>query len=221
MNNLSRSLKSTSSVDYRFFCYTDDPTGLDKDINILELEPRDDVEKQWYKIDFHHMPIIAEGKCLIVDIDYQIVGDMDEILSWDLPNHHFGCNYRWWSSHTDKCAINGGFQMFYQGQTKHLYDIFYQDPKYWQKHYIDIGHAVGPVNGEQNFVDEHVSLKRSWLPQEWFAKYHETENSYIQSLWNERVCSEEPFYLGGEFDSRIKMVHYSGADNIPPATNGY
>lgn len=213
VNRLFYGLKRNSDIDFKFYCYTEDTKGLDKDIYSIPIYERPDVLKQWYKIDFHNMPHI-QGKCLVLDIDYIVVNDVNDILNWDLPPQHLGCNYRWWSMLTDYCSINGGFQMFYQGDTKHLYDRFYEDPTYWQRYYILRKEAEPPINGEQNFVDEHCECQRSWLPSEWFAKYQETELGKIQDLWHERVDSDDPYFMGGEFNEKIKMVHFSNSNNL-------
>jgi hypothetical protein len=160
------------------------------------------------------MPEI-EGKCLVLDIDYIIIKNIDCMLKWNLKKNHFGCNYRWWSKRAYRCSINGGFQMFYQGDTKHLYDKFYEDPKYWQQYYINKGEAEGPVNGEQNFIDNHLELERDWLPMEWFGKMCTGETmNYVQVRWMELIDSSSVFYIDDSFDDRVKMVHFSNADNM-------
>lgn len=212
VNRLYQALKRNSTVDFNFYCYTEDSAGLEKNINVIPLTLRHDVVKQWYKIDFHSMPQLI-GKCLVLDIDYLIVDNVDDILNWNLPKNSFGCQERWWSKLTHFCKINGGFQMFCQGDTQHLYDKFYENPQHWQSYYISTGQAAGPVNGEQNFVDNHCQLDRSWLPPEWFAKYSEEELFKIQSQWAKRVNKHEPFYMSGEFHEDIKMVHFSNSEN--------
>lgn len=214
VNRLYKALRKNSTVDFDFYCYTENSTGLHYDIKVIPLFLKDRVQKQWYKIDFHHMPEI-QGKCLILDIDYIVLNNVDDILNWDLPQNQFGCNYRWWSNRVSECHINGGFQMFYQGTTKHLYDTFYKDPEYWQKHYIKIGEAEGPVNGEQNFIHHNVQLERDWLPMEWFGKMCTGGTmEYVQVAWMELVDSSSVFYMDGEFDERVKMVHFSNSDNM-------
>lgn len=212
INRLYKAIKRNTTLDFNFYCYTEDSTGIIEEVNIIPLTLRDDVVKQWYKIDFHNMPEI-EGKCLILDIDYVILNNLDDILGWQLELHQFGCQERWWSKLTHFCRINGGFQMFYQGQTKHLYDKFYEDPQYWQNYYINRGEAEGPVNGEQNFIDNNVDMERSWLPSKWFAKYHSDEMEKLQQRWLEKIDPYEPFFIGNEFCESIKMVHFSNADN--------
>ena len=215
VNRLYKALKRNSTVDFNFYCYTEDSSNLLDDIIIIPLTIREDIVKQWYKIDFHNMPDI-KGKCLILDIDYIILQNVDDILTWDLPENHFGCVWRWWvgESGTRKCKINGGFQMFYQGTTKHLYDRFYDDPLHYQEYYIKRRLAAPPVNGEQNFIDQYVDLERSWLPMEWFAKYDLADIVEVNTYWKEAIDPTDDYYhFDGNFDERIRMLHFAGSDN--------
>lgn len=216
VNRLYNSIKRNSTVDFKFYCYTEDPEVLDKDIIIVPIEDPLEFKLQWHKLKFHQEGFggIPNGeKCLILDIDWIITGEMDDILLYPLPPKHFGCFKRWWSNRLDDCMINGGFQMFYMGDTDYLWQTFSSNPGHWQEHYINIGEAKGPVNGEQNFIDQHVIQDRSWFPMEWFAKYNDEEIVKIQYNWQTIVGKDEPYYLGGEFDECIKMVHFSNADN--------
>lgn len=217
VNRLYNGLQRHSTVPFKFYCYTEEPAGILPDINIIPLVPDGIVQKQFHKIHFHNMPAI-EGKCLILDIDYVILQNVDDILSWDLKFGEFGCHLRWWSyDELYKCRINGGFQMFYQGETKHLYDIFMEKPEYWQTVYIKRMLAEGKLNGEQNFVDSHVAIKRSWLPPYWFGKFSNItkENSYISVYWQIQIDKENDFYLYDDgFDPRVKMVHFANDDNF-------
>lgn len=212
VNNLFMSLKKNSKEPFNFYCYTDDSKNLFKEINVINLSPNNIVKKQFYKIDFHNMPFI-KGKCLILDIDYIIVNNVDEILSWNLDKKCFGCNERWWSELQHFCKINGGFQMFYQGDTKHIYDIFYENPEHWQKYYVETNQAQGPLNGEQNFIDNHLKLERSWLPKYWFAKYDKKILKHLLKKWYDKI-DKDFYFFDGEFDSRIKMVHFSSSENM-------
>ena len=216
VNKLYNGIKKNSTTPFTFYCYTEDPTGLLDDIQVVDLHPKDAVEKQWYKIDFHSWDL--EGKNIVMDIDQVIIEDFDEILEFDLPKDRYGVVYRWWSNNVDVCPINGGFQMFWNGTSKHLYDKFYEDPQHWQTHYINIGEAEGPVNGEQNFVYNNCDLEFEYIPHWWFAKYtdRKREMDNIQKKWMERTHPfiVEPFYMGDTFCESIKVVHFSNANNL-------
>ena len=217
VNNLFRSIKKNSTEPFTLYCYTEDPIGLDNDIVVVPLKEPSEFALQWHKVKFHEANFagIATGeKCLILDIDWIITEDMDAILNYKLPKNAFGCFERWWSNLRHLCAINGGFQMYHMGDTNHLWEIFKTDAEYWQSYYVLNGLATGPVNGEQNFIDMHVTLEREWLPMKWFAKWQEDDWLKIQKNWNENISKKEPYYMGGDFAESIKMVHFSNADNL-------
>lgn len=215
VNKLYYSIKRNSTVDFTLYCYTEDSTDLIPEVEVIHLENPSLFKLQWHKLIFHSKGfanILHGEKCLILDIDWVITGDMDPILSYNLPRREFGCFERWWSNLRHFCKLNGGFQMFYMGETDYLWQKFREDPEYWQQYYIKNGFAEGPVNGEQNFIDEHA-VNKHWLPMEWFAKYHDIDYKKINRNWERDVNYNEPYFMGGNFCETIKMVHFSNSDN--------
>lgn len=215
VNKLYHSIKRNSTVDFTLYCYTEDPTDLIPEVKVVHLEDPSRFKLQWHKLIFHKegfANIPSGERCLTLDIDWVITGDMDPILSYDLPKGEFGCFERWWSNLRHFCKLNGGFQMFYMGETDYLWQEFSKDPEHWQRYYIENGFAEGPVNGEQNFIDGHADNKH-WLPMEWFAKYHDVDYKKINRNWERDVNPAEPYFMGGDFCDTIKMVHFSNSDN--------
>ena len=216
VNNLYYSIKRNSTVDFNFYCYTEDSSGLVSDIKTVDIKDPNEFKLQWHKLIFHKNGFagIEEGStCIILDIDWIVINNLDDILNYNLPENTFGCFERWWSNLRHFCKLNGGFQMYRMGETNYLWQKFIEDPEYWQQYYIETGQCEGPVNGEQNFIDNHV-INKHWLPMEWFAKYHDIDYLKIQKNWNQFVNSEEPFMMGGDFCDTIKMVHFSNANNL-------
>ena len=218
VNRLYQGIKRNTSVDFKFYCYTEDPTGLLPNILVVPLENPKALKLQWHKLNFHQAKfanIPIGEKCLILDIDWIVINNIDEILSYSLLPQHLGCFERWWSNRRQWCKLNGGFQMFYMGDTNYLYETFIEQPEYWQEYFINKGEADGPVNGEQNFIDMHTKHKQ-WLPMEWFAKYGQEDDAYqkIQSNWHTYVNSYDPFFFDEEFAESIKMVHFSDSENL-------
>jgi len=211
VNKLFRGISRNTSVDFNFYCYTEDPTGLDEGINIIPLVEKPLVKKQWYKIDFHNMPQFEGQKCLILDIDLVIVKNIDSILEVDLPHQHLGGFRIWWHKGTD--LINGGFQMFWQGETKHLYTKFYSDVDYWQEYYIKIGKAEPPVNGEQHFVSYNCNMPYYEFPKGEYVKYAARTLGRIQRIWKQKIDNSDFIDSLGNLNNRIKMVHFCNADN--------
>ena len=216
INNLYRGIKKNTTVDFKMYCYTEDPKDIVDDVEIIELTNPNLLKLQWHKIQFHSKNFAGiknEERCLILDIDWIITGNLDDILSFDIKSGSFGCFERWWSNRLEWCSINGGFQMYRMGDTEYLHRIFFADPEYWQERFIKLGEAEPPVNGEQNFIDLIIGPERYWFPKQWFAKYHEPEMEKIRKNWKKRV-SPNPLLIHDEWDDEIKMIHFSNAENI-------
>jgi hypothetical protein len=216
VNRLCGSIKRNSTVDFNFYCYTEDAEGLNEDIRIIPIEDVDAFQKQWHKIIFHKTGFgdIQEGEhCLILDIDQVVVGNFDDILNHTLEPGQFGCIRRWWSRRQDLCKINGGFQMYRMGDTNHMWETFVSNPDHWQHYYVNAGLAEGPVNGEQNFIHQHAGDNRYWFNEKWFGKYEEKDMLKIQMQWLNEVDKYDPFYIGEEFNEDVKIVHFSNAEN--------
>jgi hypothetical protein len=215
-NRLFLGIQRHCSIPMRFFTYTDDSAGLLPDITTIDLVRRPDVERQWYKIDLHSPDVIPVDRgelCVILDIDQIVVGSLDDVFRWPLVGSEVGLIRRWWSgSVRDHCEMNGGFQMFRFGDTAYLPGIFYSNPEHWQRHYIALGHAEGPVNGEQNFVNEHLTNTRSWLPESWFGKFDPSRIDEIQR-WFERRIARARFFDGRRFFPSFKMIHFANPKN--------
>lgn len=211
VNKLYKNIKKNTSVDFDFYCYTEDSSELHSDIKIINLKERPDVIKQWYKIDFHNMPQFLGQKCLILDIDLLINSNLDELLGFDLPANHFGVFEIWWN--WGYCKYNGGFQMFHQGDTKHLYDKFYENPQYWQEYYIKIGKAEPPVNGEQNFICEHLKIPVHSFPKIWYVKYANRTLERIKNIWRTEICPNTEFIEKENLNKKIKIAHFANSDN--------
>lgn len=209
VNRLYLGIKGNSTFPFKFHCLTDDYKGLHKDIITHQLKNRPNVLPQWNKILFHDMPELS-GPCLILDIDQVVIGDFDPIIDFPLTYGNFGTYHRWWSYLDHICPLQGGFQMFHQGTTKHLTAEFLSAPEYWQNKYVRLGQATHN-NGEQNFVNEQIKSKIEWLPETWFAKYDRYLQMHIEERW--RAISSEPLRQNGEWNPSIKMVHFAGIHN--------
>jgi hypothetical protein len=175
----------------------------------------------WHSNEYLNDAGIRHGeKCLILDIDQLVVGNMDEVLEFDLPAGHVGLIRRWWSFRQNVCRINGGFQMFRAGVTEYVFRAFDQNPLYWQGFYVANGLARGPVNGEQNFLDGFIDGDlRTYLPSAWVGKY-QTDNGMLPLIirqWTDNVDRSdpwEPYVMDGHFHSDLKLIHFANANNM-------
>ena len=56
-----------------------------------------------------------------------------------------------------------------------------------------------------------AGIPRSYLPRHWFGKYNEKVIDHTRRKYVEEVDSYGMYFLDGEFDNKIKMVHHAGA----------
>ena len=217
VNRLYKGLKRNSTVPLEFFCYTENSEGLDKNIHVIPLTERNEIRQHWYKFDFHNMPFLTGEKCFIMDIDVVVTGNIDGIINFDLPKGNFGACDKWWGGN----KINGGFQMFYQGETKYLRDEFLKNPEYWQHYYHRTGKSPY-LHGEQLFIVDHLKQDITFLPKEWFARYGmykgksgAAANVLLEEQWKQKCDSHNKMIdYYGNINEKIKLVHFSGVSNF-------
>lgn len=78
VNILFDAVKRNTTLDCRFICYTDDPSGLDDYIEVRPLEPT--LTGWWHKLFMFAEPL--EGQTFFFDLDTVIISNLDEYLSY-------------------------------------------------------------------------------------------------------------------------------------------
>ena len=145
--------------------------------------------RQWNKLRFFGLDI-DEPIC-VMDIDVELTNDYMELFEYPIKKGEFLSIPTFgdtdeWRGYT----LNGGFYKFYPTDTKYVLEKFLKDPQHWSTHYINNGTTVGPVNGEQYFVEDSVKerLELKLVPEEWVQRG-----------------------LNGKFidDGDVKLVHHS------------
>lgn len=198
-NRLLRELKKTN-LDFKLYCYSD-LDGFDSEIEVIPLI-KDQDKRQWYKIDL--FKTIPDGLAMMMDLDWTFIQDPTDILNCKVEHGQFMAPYRWWTEYTGGYKINGGLYKFYAQEQRHIYEAFYSDPDKWMSYYINKGVAQPPVNGEQNFVEDHLAGEIV------FFEPWESIGRYPLDEWHFKeyniLYPEEYFYID-QFNPKIKMVH--------------
>jgi len=184
------------------------------------------VTLQWNKM--WGMQLDQDEPICVMDIDILLLNDYEKIFDYPIKRGQFLAMPGWWKD-TKKSGyfINGGFFKYYPKDCRYIYDKFMSDIYYWQKFYIKNKTTIGPVNGEQYFVEDSVKekLKLITLPEKWFTRWVvnsdikngksmttwqvQMARKYIELTGNDYIC------LGGEFHPDIKFVHFSHTKNKP------
>lgn len=167
------------------------------------------VNLQWNKMRVMNMDI--DEPVVVIDIDLEFINDYMDAFEYPIERGEFLSAKSWWRDTVRSdlsYSVNGGFFKYYPKDCKYIYDKFMKDKFYWQNYYIKNGTTVGPVNGEQYFVEDSVKekLKLKFLPETWFCKSVKNPSKD----WWARMNTLYPgdwLYLDGEYNKEIKIIH--------------
>lgn len=82
VNNLARGVRRHLVRPHRFFCFTDDPSGLDPEVEVLPLPelmlPEGSIDTRWRKLALFRRDLFGlHGTALFLDLDLVVVGGLD------------------------------------------------------------------------------------------------------------------------------------------------
>lgn len=222
VSKLYRSLKENSTVPFEFICLSD--TDVEADV-VLPYNHHSNIKKHWHKLKYFSPQFAYQNPgddIIIMDIDQQIVGNVDEILNYPVEEGELLTYDSWWNVKTNKFAdrviipINGGFYKFKSGSFKYIWDDFSLNPEYWQLHYYNKGDVHYKYYGEQNYVfwklDEHKANIK-YLPGEWVVKYtnEDRQNIELNKMYSKKFNTD--YMILGDPHEKIKIIHYLGPRN--------
>ena len=78
VNILYNMVRRNIDQEFKFFCYTDDPTGIIDGINIIDI--KSGLEKWWPKLDL--LSIFTEGETIFFDLDIVICNNIDRFFNY-------------------------------------------------------------------------------------------------------------------------------------------
>ena len=167
------------------------------------------VNLQWNKMRVMNMDI--DEPVVVIDIDLEFINDYMDAFEYPIERGEFLSAKSWWRDTVRSdlsYSVNGGFFKYYPKDCKYIYDKFMKDKFYWQNYYIKNGTTVGPVNGEQYFVEDSVKekLKLKFLPETWFCKSVKNPSKDWWARMN-TLYPGDRIYLDGEYNKEIKIIH--------------
>lgn len=183
------------------------------DIHFLK-ESKENFLLQWNKLHFFNLDL--EEPVCVIDLDVLFVNSYMDLLNFPIERGEFLSIRSWWEDE-GSCELNGGFYKFFPKDTVYIYEEFKKNKKHWENYFIEKGLKPGPINGEENFVDHMVrqKLKLKFVPDNWVTRMVEN----LDKEWLAKINLKYPgnyMYIGGKFNSDIKLVHYTKESNMPP-----
>lgn len=130
-NRLYSMVRRNTSRPTRLLCFTDDATGIVKDVTCHPLPPIPGIPervqwKGWRKISLWQAPLVdLEGDVLFLDLDLVVTGPLDDFF--DFEKGRF-CVIKNWTQ--PKLRIgNTSVYRFPVGKHTYIYDDFVRDPE--------------------------------------------------------------------------------------------
>lgn len=191
VNRLHNAVRRNTTVDFRFWCFTEDATDILPGIEVLPLPWADRLDTWWNKI-FLFAPdngLPQQEQILYIDLDTLIVSNIDDIMAVDqVPDIVLLKDFYHGIARTAG-EIGSGIMSWRQGQYPDIWEQFIKDP----------GAAVATVmpHGDQAWIARHV---KAWY--------------YWQDLFPGRVVSFKLHCAQG-LPPGAEVVCYHGRPSIP------
>ena len=167
------------------------------------------VKLQWNKL--IGMTYEINEPVVVIDIDILLINDYMKIINYPIKRGEFLTIKPWWKDVADRAYfMHGGFQKYYPKDCKYIFDTFMEKPEVWQDYYIKKLNIIGPVNGEQYFVQDQVSqmLNFKFIPKNWVTKWKKDPTlGYIKAA-NKKYPGA--WLYKEDFNSDVKFVHFCG-----------
>lgn len=169
------------------------------------------IDLQWNKLRVMNMDI--DEPVLVIDIDMFFMNDYIKAIDYPIQRGEFLTARSWWKdTWNENYSLCGGFQKYYPTDCKYIYDEFMKRPSYWQQYYIIRKITVGPVNGEQYFVEDQVKKKLNlkFLPETWMSAMCDRNDKKELARLN-ALYPDEYMYLD-EFNEKLKIIHFKNCN---------
>jgi len=157
VNKLYRACKRNLSIDYKFYCFTDDSSYLDGDMDVHDLPVNDhpNIKGWWWKTYLHKEGLFDEKDTnLYIDLDMVIVDNIDKFFTHEPSSCYVGCSlpikkkgfanyiFRWKGNFNkvwDLINLNPRLMMDYRSDQEYVEDLLFETittyPLEWVKSY--------------------------------------------------------------------------------------
>ena len=185
-------------------------------INWIREQIAPNVPLQWNKM--YPMSLKDTEPVCVIDLDIVLENDYMDLFNYPIERGEFLSIHGWWRD-APGYTLNGGFFKYYPIDCNYIYEKFMSNIEKWKVHYIKNKTTIGPVNGEQYFVEDSVNekLKLKLAPSSWVTRW---KNDYSH-IWFEELtkkyteASGEDYLKEDDWNPNIKLVHYNHTLNYP------
>lgn len=162
VNRLRAGIAKYTRRPVRFICFTDDPSGLRPDVEVMPLPPinvpaRVESYKPWPKLSVWQYPLAdLSGDILFLDIDMVVTGPLDDFFDY-CPGEY--CVIENWTQLGQGVGNTSVFR-FPAGKYKFIYDDFVRDPEA----------ILTAYKIEQQYISTKIPEGKFW-PRDWCLSF--------------------------------------------------
>ena len=158
-NVLKNMARRHCTLDYQFSCLTDDPTGLDPEINVVRL-PNDPYIKTWWSKLWMFAPEMPlKGNILFFDLDVVIFDNIDPLFThngkFNIIRDFNRCRIKDWKLSNSSCM------RWQSGTMSYLWTEFKENP----------ARVMQQNHGDQDWITKKAKDEITWFPDEWIRSY--------------------------------------------------
>jgi len=182
VNRLFTSIKKHTKNTTSVYCFTDDFTGIDKNVICKPLPninlPKSISLSPWRKMSVWQFPLYdLTGDVLFLDLDLVITGNIDRFFDYE-PGKY--CVIENWTQKGQNIGNTSCFR-FPVGRYSSVYEKFQQNPKFiWYKYHI-----------EQIYLSYEIKDQIFW-PSEWCKSFkHNLLPKWPMRIWKPASLPKE------------------------------
>jgi len=122
----------------QYFCYTDDPTGVE--IEKIPCFKKPSLKYWWNKLAMFSSAFPVQGKCLYFDLDMDIKEDPSEFITWDGLTiiQDYWKDDLYMAPHAYDVHINSSVITWVAGEQNHVWNHFMTNKDYFMRKYPGI-----------------------------------------------------------------------------------
>lgn len=148
VNKLYCGVRRNTTLEFTFHCFTDNPIGLNSNIEIHTLPKLDNVDGWWLKLYLFSKDIGISGRVLYIDLDTLITGNIDHYIEHDKG---FVVLQDLWAKGTN---VGSALMSFEAGKHEHIWDKFIRNP-------VEEKQKIHP-HGDQRVIQNYQQNRLYW-----------------------------------------------------------
>jgi hypothetical protein len=224
VNRLYRMAKRNITLPFNFYCYTEDPTGIYDNVNIIPLDKTLTLEKWWWKLTLFKTNNLGNGINLFLDLDVVIQSNIDYFFTKAIHGKIVIIDHEKTEIHLNDIDpptdpyYNSSIMIWYNNENKEIYEKFIKNYKLYTKIYHGIDRFLSyeiptlKFSGLNNsdFYYRIIKRENETHKQSYYIRLYKPTERFpkpgrIEVFFNNNIpicvfngCHEDVFYQGME-----------------------